>query len=79
MQTLFRGETLRGLLLNVWGWATIGAIAYWAGLAALLGAVAVLAALVLGFVVHERQRKHAEANVASNTTRNAEVRVPASV
>src|SRR5205807_2204121 len=29
VQTLFRGETLRGLLLNVWGWATVGAIAYW--------------------------------------------------
>ncbi len=56
VQTLFRGETLRGLLLNVWGWATVGRIAFWVGIAALLGALAVLAALVLGFVVHERQR-----------------------
>jgi hypothetical protein len=59
VQTLFRGETLRGLLLNVWGWATMGAIAYWVGIAALLGAAAVFGALVLGFIMHERQIKHA--------------------
>jgi hypothetical protein len=52
--TLFRGETLRGLLLNVWGWATMGAIAFWVGIAALLGAVFVFFGLVLGFVMHER-------------------------
>jgi hypothetical protein len=56
-QTLFRGETLRGLLLYAWGWSVVGAIAYWVGLAALAGALAVLAALVLGFVAHERQLK----------------------
>ncbi len=59
VQTLFRGETLRGLLLNVWGWATVGAIAYWVGIAALLGAITVFGALVLGFMMHERQIKHA--------------------
>jgi hypothetical protein len=53
--TLFKGETLRGLLLNVWGWATMGAIAYWVGIAALLGALAVFAGLALGFAMHERQ------------------------
>ncbi len=52
--TLFKGETLRGLLLNVWGWATMGAIAYWVGIAALLGALAVFVALALGYVMHER-------------------------
>jgi hypothetical protein len=56
--TLFRGETLRGLLLNVWGWATVGAIAWWVGIAALLGALVVFAALIIGFMVHERQQKH---------------------
>ncbi len=59
VDTLFRGETLRGLLLNVWGWSTVGAIAYWVGIAALLGAIAVFGALVLGFMMHERQIKHA--------------------
>jgi hypothetical protein len=57
---------------STWGWATIGAIAYWTGLAA-AGAVAVLAARAR-LVVHERQRKHAEANVASNTTPNPRLR-----
>jgi hypothetical protein len=30
--TLFMGETLRGLLLNAWGWAQIGSIAILAGI-----------------------------------------------
>jgi hypothetical protein len=63
VETLFRGETLRGLLLNVWGWATIGAIAYWVGLAAWVGAIIVLAGLVLGFVLHERNMKKRAAGI----------------
>ncbi len=39
-QTLFTGETLRGLLLNAWGWAQIGSIAILAGiLLIVLGAI----------------------------------------
>src|SRR6185437_2837274 len=41
VQTLFRGETLRGLLLYAWGWSVVGEIAYWTGLAAMLGALAI--------------------------------------
>jgi hypothetical protein len=38
--TLFMGETLKGLLLNAWGWAQIGSIAVLAGiLLILLGGV----------------------------------------
>ncbi len=74
VDTLFRGETLRGLLLNVWGWATVGAIAYWVGIAALLGAVAVFAGLVLGFIMHERQRTNEKVSVHLD-----EVRVPVTV
>jgi hypothetical protein len=55
VQTLFRGETLRGLLLYAWGWSVVGTIALWVGIAALLGAIAVLLALVIGFVAHKRQ------------------------
>ena len=73
VDTLFRGETLRGLLLNVWGWATVGAIAYWVGIAALLGAIAVFAALVLGYIMNERQIKQAVSRL------DDEVRVPVSV
>ena len=58
VQTLFRGETLRGLLLYGWGWSVVGEIAFLAGIAALLGALAVLFGLILGFAAHERvQRK----------------------
>jgi hypothetical protein len=33
-QTLFRGETLRGLLLYAWGWSLLGDIAWWVSIAA---------------------------------------------
>lgn len=47
-QSLFMGETLRGLLLNAWGWGLIGTIALYASIvlylaAAGMGAVAVMA------------------------------------
>jgi hypothetical protein len=67
-QTLFRGETLRGLLLNVWGWATVGMIARDVGIAALLGALAVLIGLVLGFLGHERALKVREEEAAISLT-----------
>jgi hypothetical protein len=41
--TLFQGETLRGLLLNAWGWGLIGAIAMYASVALLLVAAALFA------------------------------------
>ena len=68
VQTLFRGEPLRGLLLYAWGWSVVGAIAYWAGLAALLGALGVLGALAMGFLLHERQIKLAVAKLATPAT-----------
>jgi hypothetical protein len=68
VQTMFRGETLRGLLLYAWGWSVVAAIAFWVGIAALLGAVAVFAALVIGFVVHERQLARAETPIPTVTT-----------
>jgi hypothetical protein len=35
--TLFKGETLRGLLLYAWGWSVVATIALYAGIAALIG------------------------------------------
>jgi hypothetical protein len=58
-QTLFRGETLRGLLLYAWGWSVVAEIAYWAGIGALLFALAVLFALALGYVMHARSARNA--------------------
>lgn len=43
-QTLFMGETLRGLLLNAWGWGLIGTIALYASYA--MFAVAILVYVV---------------------------------
>ena len=42
--TLFKGETLRGLLLNAWGWWSVGTIALIASFFAFLGGIALLVA-----------------------------------
>ncbi len=55
VQTMFRGETLRGLLLYAWGWSVVALIAYWVGIAAIAGAVIVFFALLLGYLLHLRQ------------------------
>ena len=77
VQTLFRGETLRGLLLYAWRWSVVGQIAYWTGIAALLGAIAVLIALALGFAAHERLIRRSVHTAASAETTPA--REPVSV
>jgi hypothetical protein len=45
-QTSFQGTTLRGLLLEAYGFATIGTVMFWGAIASF-----VLAAIVLGLVV----------------------------
>jgi phage terminase Nu1 subunit (DNA packaging protein) len=52
--SLFRGETLRGLLLSSYAWATVGAIAGIAAYVAFAGA-AVLLVLVVAGVIHLRR------------------------
>jgi hypothetical protein len=54
--SLFRGETLRGLLLSSYAWSTIGRIAGIASIVAFAGA-AVMAALVAAGLVHLRHTK----------------------
>jgi hypothetical protein len=44
--TLFQGETLRGLLLNAYGWATVGTYAFYAAIGLAVAAFAVLLAFV---------------------------------
>lgn len=45
--TLFQGETLRGLLLSVWGWSVVGTVAVLAGIVLIvLGAVLFLLPLI---------------------------------
>ncbi len=53
-QTLFRGETLRGLLLSTFAWSTIGRIA---GIAAIFAFIAggVMVVLVVLGIIHRRR------------------------
>lgn len=53
--TLFKGETLRGLLLSAYAWATVGKIAGYAAIGAYVAAVA-MAILVIFGIVHLRKR-----------------------
>ena len=46
VETTFRGETLRGLLLYAWGWSVVGSIALIVSYAAFAGALVVLVALL---------------------------------
>ncbi len=54
VQTVFRGETLRGLLLNAYAFDTMGTIAGIAAIAAFIGAAAMAALSFLGFA-HARK------------------------
>lgn len=50
-ETLFKGETLRGLLLSAYAWSTVGTIAAYAAIGA-FAAAALMAALVIAGLVH---------------------------
>jgi hypothetical protein len=55
---LFKGETLRGLLLYAWGWSVVSSIALYAGIAALLGFVIMLLATIGDFIADPRIAAH---------------------
>lgn len=50
VETLFKGETLRGLLLYAWGWSVVSTIALYSAIAALIGFVIMLFATVGDFI-----------------------------
>lgn len=54
VQTMFRGETLRGLLLNAYAFGKMAQIAMWAAVTALIGAVVMTVLAALGFA-HARR------------------------
>jgi hypothetical protein len=56
--TLFKGETLRGLLLYAWGWSVVSTIALYAGIAALIGFVIMLLATIGDFVADPKIAAH---------------------
>jgi hypothetical protein len=62
VQTLFRGETLRGLLLNSYGWSQIGQYAFSAAVGLAIAAGAVLLAFLYEIVAW---RKSAGAGLTS--------------
>ncbi len=47
--TLFKGETLRSILLNAYGWWTVATIALWAGYFMVAAGIALLVLAILGF------------------------------
>jgi hypothetical protein len=53
--TLFKGETLRSMLLNAYGWWTIGVYTTYAAFALMIVALGVLGALVFEFLVAARR------------------------
>ena len=55
--TLFKGETLRGLLLNAYGWWTIGTYALYAAIGLAVAAFAVVVALVFEVFLWVRERR----------------------
>lgn len=55
--TLFQGETLRGLLLNAWGWGLIGTIALYAAIGMYVVAAIVTAVLVIAPVKKHSKKK----------------------
>jgi len=59
-QTLFQGETLRGLLLYGYAFATMGTLALFGAIVAFVAAVALLVLALLGFR-HARKISEAEA------------------
>ncbi|HEY5173113.1 MAG TPA: hypothetical protein VIK54_15420 [Acidimicrobiia bacterium] len=56
--TLFKGETLRGLLLYAWGWSVVSTIALYAGIAALIGFLIMLFATIGDFIADPRIAAH---------------------
>jgi len=55
--TLFRGETLRGLLLNAWGWSQVGLYAFYAAIGMAVATIVVLGALVYELAVAPRSAR----------------------
>ena len=55
--TLFKGETLRGLLLNAYGWSQVALYAFFAAIGLTIAAIAVLATLVYEVLVAPRTVK----------------------
>ncbi|MGI8774506.1 MAG: hypothetical protein ACR2KQ_05765 [Actinomycetota bacterium] len=56
VDTLFKGETLRAILLNAYGWWTVGQITMWAGIGAVVAGLLLAVFVGLGFFHARRAR-----------------------
>ena len=65
--TMFKGETLRGLLLNAYAFDTMAGIALWAGIASFIGAALMLVLSILGFVHLRRTPADVEVMLGART------------
>ncbi len=59
--TLFMGETLKGLLLNAWGWAEVGSIAILAGIILIVSGALLFILPVLNWLLNIRPAAEEEA------------------
>ena len=55
--TIFKGETLRAILLNAYGWWTVGQITFWAGVGAVAAGLVLALLAALGFRHARRARE----------------------
>jgi hypothetical protein len=69
--TLFKGETLRGLLLNAYGWWTIGTYALYAAIGLAVAAFAVVVALAFEVFLWVRERRKLFVPAAAIRTQRA--------
>ena len=69
--TLFMGETLRGLLLNAYGWWQVGQYAFYAAIGLTFAAVAVLLALAFEVVAWRRTATRPVRSATSTVPRPA--------
>jgi len=65
VDTLFKGQTLRGLLLNAYAFGTMGMIALWAAIAAFVAAILMLILSIFG-IMHARKTGPEEQVLGSN-------------
>jgi hypothetical protein len=74
VQTLFRGETLRGLLLNSYGWWQVGQYAFYAAIGLAVASAAVLLAFmfeIVGWRVSVKKERVARLTVHSTGSARA--------
>jgi hypothetical protein len=66
--TLFKGEMLRGTLLNSWGWWTLGLYTTYAAIGLMIAAIGVIGALVFELFVAVRKTEDFKIKVGQKVT-----------